>query len=366
MTMKSIDTPAVLIDAAVMEKNIHAMAGLCRANALTLRPHIKTHKSAWLARRQLAAGATGIAVAKLGEAEVMAAQGIKDIQIANEIVSPQKLERLKHLHNTARLTVCTDSLNHAELLSDKFKNERNPLPVLIEINTGLNRAGLTNPEDVLTLAKTLAALPGLCFSGLMTHAGHAYGADSPEKVAEIGHGEGETLVNLAQLLSRHNLTPAILSAGSTPTAVHVAAVPGLTELRVGNYIFNDLTQVRLGVCSLEDCALTVLGTVISLPEGGNRVILDTGSKILTSDKGAHASQTVTHFGYIPEKNTYLSRLSEEHGIIDAPAAPFSLGEKVRIVPNHACPVMNLVDEAYLADGDKVIRVISIDARGKIT
>ncbi len=198
----------------------------------------------------------------------------------------------------------------------------------------------------------------------MTHAGHAYGAKSNKELQDIGQSEGKILVEYAHKLKNYGFEMKIISVGSTPTAKYCSKINGVTELRVGNYIFNDLTQVSLGVANINHCALSVLATMISKPSA-RRVIIDAGSKALALDQGAHGNTRLSGYGHIIETGDTITRLSEEHGIIDNPRGKYNIGDSIRIIPNHACTVMNLFDFAYLVDGEKVIRKYKIAARGKM-
>jgi len=360
-----ISTPAVLIERSIMEKNLLAMKSLAEKAGVELRVHVKTHKIPELAKMQIKYGACGIAVAKLGEAEVMADAGIKDIQIANIIVGRDKIRRLIKLNRVCKLAVAVDSLNNASELSFAFRNEKRPLNILIKINSGLNRCGFDSFDVLLHFVEKTDKLKVLNIIGLMTHAGHAYGADNLSEIREIGLSEGKILVDYANRLESYGYTIDEISVGSTPTAKYCSQVTGVTELRVGNYIFNDLTQVSLGIVQQNQCALSVLATVISVPSR-SRVILDAGSKALALDKGAHGSNRLQGHGLIIGTGDRITRLSEEHGIIDHPKGKYKIGDRVRIIPNHACTVMNLFDEAYFVDGRKIIRKYKIAARGKMS
>ena len=362
--INDISTPAIAIERAILERNLAEMQSLATKNNINLRVHIKTHKIPELAQTQLKQGAVGIAVAKLGEAEIMAGAGIKDIQIANIIVGKDKIERLVRLNRGLKLSVAVDSIEHARALSAAFALEKRPINILIKVNSGLNRCGSDSLEEITRLLKAAERLKGLNVLGLMTHAGHAYGAGNRKELQAIGRSEGKLLVDYARKLQAAGYKMKVLSVGSTPTARYCSKVKGITELRVGNYLFNDMTQVSLGTVPVGRCALSVLATVISMHEG-NRVVIDAGSKALSLDKGAHGREILKGYGLIISTGDHITRLSEEHGIIDTPARKYKLGQKIRIIPNHACTVMNLFDEAYLIDNGKVIRKFKIAARGKM-
>jgi D-serine deaminase-like pyridoxal phosphate-dependent protein len=362
--ISDISTPAVLIEKSIMEKNLIAMQKLADRNGINLRVHIKSHKIPQLTKKQLKLGAVGIAVAKLSEAETMTDAGIKDIQVANIIVGKEKIDRLVELNRRVKLTVAADSLTNIKELSSAFRNERRPIEVLIKINTGLNRCGLDSFPQLLRLIKVTERLKGIRIIGLMTHAGHAYAAKNKTEIKKIGTNESSLLIDYANQLKKAGYEIKTISVGSTPTAPYCSKIKGITELRVGNYIFNDMTQVALGVAPISHCALSILATVISKSESG-RVIIDTGSKALALDKGGHGNNILSGFGKVVGCHDWITRLSEEHGIIDRPSRKYKIGQKIRIIPNHACAAINLFDDAYLVDGNRIIDYFKIAARGKM-
>lgn len=360
-----VDTPAVVVDLAKLKRNIQDMASFAAQAGVSLRPHVKAHKMLSIARLQLKAGACGLAVAKLSEAEVMLESGCQDILIANQVVTPEKIQKLIHLSEKAKMACAIDSADNALALSQAAHSRGKKIPVLIEIDTGLRRCGVLPGQPVIDLAKTVASLPGLRLEGLMTHAGHAYAAKNLEEVKWVGQREGEILAEMAEKLRRLGLPCQVVSVGSTPTARYAGKVPGVTEIRPGNYVFYDAVQVALGVAQEEQCALTVIATVISRPDPG-RAVIDAGSKVLALDRGAHGTAAVRGFGLIKGHPDYvLERLSEEHGIISLPpGADLRIGEKLEIIPNHACPVVNLCDTVVVTEEDKIIDLWPVEARGK--
>lgn len=363
MLFSDIDTPALLIDSGIMHSNLMEMQAFADKNHIKLRPHVKTHKIPGLAKSQIKYGAVGIAVAKLSEAEVMVDGGISDVQIASQIVGPKKIERLFDLAGRATVSCAVDSPEGVEAISAHFQARNKTARVLIEVDIGLNRCGLADPAGVVELGKLVTELKGVELSGIMTHAGHAYAASNREEVKKIGVHEGEFMVDIAGQLEKNGINVKEISVGSTPTARFSGSVAGVTELRPGNYIFNDMTQVALGTVDISRCALSVLATVISTPYPG-RAVLDAGSKAFALDRGGHGSESLKGFGHILGKAGTLARLSEEHGIIEFEKGKYQVGERVRIIPNHACPVMNLFDIAYLLDGSRVDKLLKIEARGK--
>jgi len=361
--LESTETPALIVDGRVLETNIKDMADFAREHGVALRPHTKTHKCPEMARRQLAQGAAGIAVAKLSEAEIMAQAGITDIQIANEVVALEKLERLASLSEKVRLTIAVDNRKNALAVSAIMRENRTSIDVLMDIDIGFHRTGLThrNPETILRFAHFLAAKPGINFRGIMTHAGQAYKCRNIQEVEKVGLFEGRRMVELADYLEKGGVHCETVSVGSTPTARFSGRVEGVTEIRPGNYIFHDVIQMSLGVGGLLDCALRVLASVSSIPTR-NRVILDAGSKSLGTEKGAHGVGRVRGYGYLLDKKAAITRLSEEHGFVTniGKGERFRLGEKLQIIPNHACFTVNLYDRIVSCPDGHVYRV---EARG---
>jgi len=363
MRVEDIETPAVVIDHARVRRNIARMAEMARGYGAALRPHTKTHKLPSLARWQLDAGASGITVAKVSEAEVMAASGLADIFIANELVAPAKIRRLAALARWITVSVGVDSREGADALASGALAEGMTLHVMIETNTGLNRCGVPPGEAVLDLARYIASQDGLAFDGIFTHAGHAYAASSPAQRNAVGADEGQAMAETARLLAAHGLAPTRVSVGSTPTARSSAAVAGVTEVRPDNYVFHDCMQVGLGVATWDDCALRVRATVISRPHPC-RAVIDAGSKTLGSD----VSPRVRGHGRLCEHpHGLLARLSEEHGVItfEEPTDLPRIGDVVTVIPVHACPVTNLANEVYLVDGERVEAVWPVLGRGKV-
>lgn len=354
-----MSTPRLVLSKQQLEQNIGAMQSAADLARVKLRPHIKAHKCGEIMQRQLAAGATGITVAKLGEALAMADCGAEDIFIAYPLVGANKLTRLANLAKRVKVSVGVDNLLTASQMAQYFEPLR-PLDVLIEVDTGLKRCGVL-PQAVSDLAFALRELPSLRFKGIFTHAGHVYGV-SPDRVEAIGLAEAQVMADLAHDLRRQGIVPEVVSTGSTPTALYNLKVPGITEIRPGNYVFYDAIQVGLGVVSLTACSLYVQATVVSRPTDF-RCVIDAGSKVLGLDKGAHGMSIVTGFGTIlrhPELT--IERLSEEHGVVVSTQAVPPIGTELKIIPNHACVVVNLADNLHLEGSQEVWPVI---ARGRV-
>ena len=361
MILDSIETPAVLVDLDVVERNVAAMAERARRAGVRLRPHAKTHKTVEIGRLQLAAGAEGLSVAKVGEAEVFAAAGFQDLFVAYPVVGEDKGRRLLALSDRARLAVGVDSPDGARTLHAVFQASGRRLDVLLKIDVGFHRVGVP-PDQAVQAAQSISTLSGLRLRGVFTHAGHAYLAGSPDGVADIGRAEGSILVETAQRIRDAGIEIEEVSVGSTPTARHAMSVPGVTECRPGNYVFHDASQVSLGVCAPEDCALTVLATVVSVP-AADRAVVDAGSKTLSSDP---LRPSGPGHGFVLGRRSRIARLSEEHGVIEVlPGEGFRVGERVRILPNHACVVSNLHDRLLAVRGGRVEGELAVAARGRV-
>lgn len=362
LSLAELETPAVLVDLDVCERNLAGMAQRARDAGVHLRPHAKTHKCPALGARQLALGASGLALAKVSEAEVFASHGCTDIFLPYPIVGADKARRLLALTARARIAVGVDSLPGAASLAGTFSAAGCRLPVHLKIDTGYHRVGV-DPTDALALARQVAALPGLELCGVFSHSGHAYLAENASQVATIARVEVETLTAVAAELRRDGLAIAHVSVGSTPALRHAPRASGVTEWRPGNYVFHDASQVSLGTCALEDCALTVLATVVSVP-ASDRAVLDAGSKTLSSDPLRPAGPG---FGWLLGHRSRLRSLSEEHGIVALEAGErLAVGQRVRVLPNHACVVANLHERLYGVRGDMLESLLSVAARGCVT
>lgn len=371
MRITEIPTPAVLVDASRLTRNLDRMQSAATSRGLQLRPHAKTHKSPLVARMQIERGAVGICCAKLGEAEVFADAGIEDIRLPYPL-NPINAGRVLALANRVALSFIVDDPSIAREWSDVAAREKRRLDVLIKVDVGFHRCGI-DPEApaAAEAVRDISSLPGLRFRGLLSHAGHAYHATADAEIAAIAETEARLLLGLA---ADAGVACEEISVGSTPTARFSLQQRGLTELRPGNYAYYDRTQVALGAATYGDCALTVLARVVSRP-ARDRVILDSGSKTLTND-GARGRGFTAGFGAVlrdldageVDETLLVERLSEEHATVRVTSGETRLrtGNLVRIVPNHSCVVSNLVDEAWLVDGGTVVDRLAIAARGRIT
>lgn len=363
-----VDTPAVVVHYNVLEQNIRDMAAFAMQNGVHVRPHVKTHKTTEIAALQMRYGAVGLTCAKLGEAELYLAQGFREVLVAYPLVGATKLARLFDLlarYPHAHLQTIVDSAAQAEALAHAATQHGVTLPVWVKIDSGLRRCGVQPGQEAVELVRTVRELPALHLMGLLTHAGHAYAAASAEQVRAIGQAEAECLLQTAKLLQAQGMALSGISVGSTPTVQVSGAVPGVTEIRPGNYVFCDATQVRLGVTTADRCALRVFTTVVSRP-APDRIVIDAGAKTLALDKGAHGSDAVQGYGTVVGHSDFvIERLSEEHGVVRIPAAStVQLGDCLEIIPNHACPVVNLTDELLVLHEDGRTERWTVQARGK--
>jgi len=359
-----IETPALIVDLQQLEKNIKDMQNLANKNSVKLRPHIKTHKSVIISQLLLKHGAVGLTVAKVGEAEVMAEAGISDIFIANQIVHPLKLKRLKKLHETINISVGIDHIDQIGLIEKLFNDSSNPLKVLIEVDCGLHRCGILPGKSLVELALEINKSKGLVLEGIFTHAGQVYASESKDEIRRIGNLEASTMEESAILLRDYGISLNVVSVGSTPTVAYSSKNPLVTEIRPGNFVFYDNIQFVLETCTEAQWALAVLATVISQP-AEDRIVIDAGSKALNLDKGAHATDQINSYGRPLNLKGEIIRLSEEHGVVNLTSKErIRLGSPVLIIPNHACAVANLYSHYHLIDAQGEIKQIPVDARGK--
>lgn len=366
MKKEELDTPFVIIDMNKVERNIAMMQKVANEAGIGLRPHAKTHKLPILAQKQLAAGAIGITVAKLGEAEVMAASGIPDILIAYPIVGLQKIDRLFRIAKQTKVTVAVDCYETALAISDRFSEDQEAsIGMIVEMDSGFKRVGVPPGDAVLKLAEKISVLPGIQFRGLMTFGGHSYDAADLDGIRQVANEEGTAAVKTAELLKEHGLNVEVVSVGSTPTSRFVSNVNGITEIRPGTYIFGDLMQVSMGVHELQNCALTVKVTIVSRPSP-ERAVIDAGTKVFTMD--GSDSPMGTGRGYVVNHpGIEVSWFTEEHGMIHLPVEDqqLAVGDTLEIIPLHCCAVINMFDEVATVIGDEVEAIWPVLARGKV-
>ena len=363
MHYRELDTPALFVDLDILEKNLASMARYARDHYLSLRPHTKTHKTVELARMQVESGATGLTVAKVGEAEVLAAAGFDDLLIAFPVYGEKKKDRIARLCETRNIMVSLDSEVTARHLAEAMTHRAVKLGVLVEVDMGVGRCGVSPGPQAVALAKIIDRLDGLTFHGVMGFFGNVWGNfEQREKTIElVSRGFEQAFESFFD----EKIPLEIVSGGSTSSAPLTHLVPGLTEIRPGTYVFNDLNTFHQEACRLEDCAARVLATVVSTAVHG-QVILDVGSKTLSSEPlGAGPCSGFGLVLEVPEGKLY--KLNEEHGFLGLPSPQPSLriGDTVTVIPNHICPCVNLHDEISLVRNDEVVGRWQVAARGKV-
>lgn len=354
--MRSIDeipTPALLLDLDVLESNLSAMARRAESLGVALRPHLKTHKCVEVARLQRDLGARGATVATLHEARVFAEHGFDDLTWAFPVV-PGRVEEAVELAGEVTLRLVVDSAGAVDLLEETGR----PLHVWLEVDCGYGRTGVESEDPRASeLARRISASSHLRFDGLLTHGGQAYHGDSPAEIARVAERERSVMVELAGRLRDEGIPVPGVSVGSTPGMARARSLDGVTEARPGNYAFYDYTQVRLGSCGPADAALTVLSSVVSSPPGGDRCVCDAGALSLSKDPGPDAGPDTMGEIYRDyaagelRDDVRLVSLSQEHGRLDG---RLSLGERIRILPNHSCLTAACFDRYHVVRGDRVV------------
>ena len=312
MHISEIDTPALVVDLDIFERNLARVADYARQHSLRLRPHTKTHKSVRIAGRQIASGAAGLTVAKVSEAEVMLAAGPADLLVAFPIIGHTKLEHLTQVARRTQVTVALDSIFAARQLSDAARAAQVEVGVLAEVDAGLGRVGVAPGEPLVQFAQAIQKLPHLRFAGIAFYPGHIKSLDEPglRALGQLSDFVGGILDDFRAA----GIEIGIVSGGSTPTLFHSHEVHGLTEIRPGTYVFNDLNTIRSGACTMEDCAATILATVVSTARPG-QMIIDGGSKTFSSDRLANTAEVT--FGHLVEApEARFHKMNEEHGFVD--------------------------------------------------
>jgi D-serine deaminase-like pyridoxal phosphate-dependent protein len=365
--LADVPTPAAVLDFDVLERNVAAMAAKARGLGVALRPHAKTHKCVEVACLQRDQGARGLTVATLPEARAFADAGFDDITWAVPVV-PGRLGEVGDLARRLTFRVLVESEAAADAVSHAAREAGLTLHVWLEVDSGQHRTGV-DPLSPLpgTLARRLASDPHLAFDGLLTHAGHGYGAKDRAGLVRTAAAERDVMVALAERLRAENVPVSGVSIGSTPTMAVATDLRGVTEIRPGNYVFNDFVQAANGVCRLEDCALSVLATVISHQPGASHVVVDAGALALSKDLGP--ADPARERGYGPllrglaghdvEPGLQVRSVTQEHGVVAGPSPAdvegrLAVGEKVRILANHSCLAAALHDTYYVVRGEDVV------------
>jgi D-serine deaminase-like pyridoxal phosphate-dependent protein len=350
MQIRDLETPVPVVDIDIVRRNIRRLQQYCDRHGFKLRPHIKTHKLPLFAHEQCRAGAIGITVQKIGEAEIMAQTGITDILLTYNVLGRAKAERLAHLANFARMSVAIDNEKALESVAWAASQASSPIGLLIEFESGGNRQGVQTPQQAIELARRAVRQPMIEFKGLMTYPTTAKTAEFLREALPLFKGTG--------------IEVPVLSGGGTPDAYRTHELAPVNEMRAGTYIYNDRMMIAAQAANLDTCALTILATVVSRPTS-ERAVIDAGSKTLSSDllPPGHG----TGYGLLPDyPGATISKLNEEHGVVDLgrSASEPEIGERVRIIPNHVCVVTNLHDQIYLHREGVVLAKLPVYLRGK--
>jgi D-serine deaminase-like pyridoxal phosphate-dependent protein len=361
MLLSDVATPAPVVDLDRLERNLDRAATYAARHGLALRPHVKTHKASVVAKQQLARGAAGLSCATPRELEVMREVG-SDLLLMHAPVGAAKLERLMQLPPDTALTVAVDSVAALDGLAAAAAQAGRAVGVYVEIDLGLHRVGVATPADAVALARAVRTRAPLEYAGLCFYPGHLREplTSGDPALAALAHHLDEFL----QALDDAGASPAVVSGGSTPTIWHSHEVPRVTEIRPGTYVYNDRTTAAIGACAWEDCALTVLATVVSTAVPG-QAVLDAGTKSL----GREPVRGAAGEGYgqlLEHPDVLVTKMWEEHGVVDLSRSDWrpQVGERVRIVPNHVCIVTHLFDTVHGARGDVIDTTWPIAARGR--
>ncbi|MFC1482161.1 alanine racemase [Candidatus Neomarinimicrobiota bacterium] len=366
MSISQLKTPTLLLDIDVLKSNISNMAERVARLGPALRPHIKTHKCIEVAKLQEQSGAQGFCVSTLAEAEVFIAAGFTDLTYAVPL-EPGKIERVIKLARDSELTITIDDLPTTEKLQSQLSVADLKLGVWIKVDCGYHRAGVDpKTKYARDLARFIDRSTNMMLLGLLTHAGHAYKGANRVEIMEIGRQERNAVLDFRQTLERDGLVGLKTSIGSTPTISVIDDLDGIDEVRPGNYVFFDRTQLLLGSCSAADCALTVRSKVISRQPESRRIVIDAGALALSHDPGPLQLDSSTNRGMLMkthqplslDENLYVNSVSQEHGIINVPAhtelEDYQVGAEIHILPNHSCLTAALFDNYYVVRQGAVI------------
>ena len=364
MTIDDLDTPCLIVDLDRMARNIQTWQAKIGATGAKLRPHVKTHKIPAIAKLQLHAGAAGITVAKVAEAEVFAAGGCDDIFIAYPVIGEAKWRRAAELAQCCTLTVGIDSEIGARGLSAAARAAGSTLQARVEIDLGMNRSGVA-PEQAGKLGKLVQDLPGLELDGIFAFRSTSFPGAGERSIAVLGQEEGEMMAEVARCLRSQGIPIQEVSVGSTPTAYPVAQVPGITEVRPGTYIFGDYMMAERGIVDYDDVALSILCTVVSRP-APDKATVDGGSKTFCGDINPARLQ-LRGYARAAGMDACVEVMSEEHGVVRlGPGVEPRVGDRIAFYPIHVCTAVNLADELVGVRGNRVEQVWPIAARGKRT
>jgi D-serine deaminase-like pyridoxal phosphate-dependent protein len=369
LSVDALPTPCLVVDLPTLEANIDRWQRGVERHGKRLRPHIKTTKSPEIAALQVRAGACGIAVAKVAEAEVFAAHGFDDIVVAYPVYGEEKWRRLAALAASCRISVNADNADAVRGLSAAADRAGVVLQIQIDIDSGFHRGGIPTADidAIHALAELVTTLPGLELNGITTHRGIFFDGAGAMAIDDAGRDEGRLMVEVAEALRARGISVREVTAGGTISGFGVAEIDGVTEVRAGTYVFNDLMQVGFGSAQLDDCALSIHCTVVSAQSPG-QVTIDGGSKTFSGDRGlvgaagAAAPEIARGIG----RPVTLERITEEHGMVSVQGGTVRVGDRLAFTPPHACTAVNLSDELFGVRDGVVETVWPVWARGKRT
>lgn len=363
MKLNELTTPSFLVDLDQLDKNIKLIQELCDDNGIELWPMIKTHKSTQIAKMQIDAGAKGFLVGTLDEAEILAKEGVERISYAYPVAGEGNLNRVIDINKDTELYVSLDCKEQLQILDDKLKENDMKIKALIIVDSGLGRFGVM-PEDVVELAKEVAKYENIELVGISTHPGHVYSSQNMEDVERCANDEINAMQTAKKNLVDAGFEVDMVATGSTPTMFLAAKADDITVLRPGNYPFFDNIQMSVGLVEEDDCSLAVLATVVSNPKEG-LFLIDAGSKCFGLDKGAHGVSNMRGYGHVKgHPELVVTSLSEEVAKIEVEGeTDIKIGDKLMIIPNHACSSANFTDYLIGYRGDEIEEIIHIDMRG---
>jgi D-serine deaminase-like pyridoxal phosphate-dependent protein len=364
MDLQTIKTPSLVLDIERVRRNAAGMSARMREFGVRLRPHVKTHKCAEVARIQTEGGTGGITVSTLAEARAFAARGFRDITYAVPVEPGKFGEAIELARACERLALITDDVSVPPLLDEVARRAGVVLEVFLKVDCGYHRCGVEpDRPEALEIPRLIGDAKNLSFAGLLTHAGHSYHARSREELLAIARHERDLLTELAARLSREGVEVPTVSVGSTPTMTHVEHLAGVDEARPGNYIFFDAFQATLGSCGFGDCALTVLAAVVHRDRARRKVVLDAGAIALSKDRGPFEFDSACGFGRVldlegRELGLRVGALSQEHGevfvederLLDA----LRVGARVRVLANHSCLTAAQHSHYHVLEGARVV------------
>ena len=358
-TLLEVDSPALLVDIDRMRRNIQKMARFAKECGVELRPHVKTHKVPAIARMQLEAGSKGICVQKVSEAEVFAGAGFENVFITNEVVGRQKLVKLVELAERNRISVAVDNEANVHEISNQAKEAGAEIALFVDVDVGMHRCGV-RPESAPALANLISRSEGVSLGGIMGYEGHVGGAKNDVERDRLCRASTDSIARAKREMVRSGISVESVSMGSSVSVWTNAKNPDVTEVQPGMYVFNDGFLMSNKVASPEECALTVLTTVMSTP-APDRAVVDAGSKAFQFDMGHYPSP-------LERKGLEMIKFSEEHGWlkVSAGAKTPALGERVRFIPYHCCTCVNQHDWMFGFRGEKVETVCRVEARGKMS